>query len=95
MMTTAFKIDLMEPAMGMYELTSQRRTPTTIKTKITWIKGMISSFFCLDNRKERHSFNFEDWTCDVAAGQPTPPCPFPLPSNALPSPSPECHESCT
>jgi hypothetical protein len=34
----------MEPAMGMYELTSQRRTPTTIKTSTTWIKGMIYSF---------------------------------------------------
>jgi len=41
MTTTAFKIDLMELAMGMYELTSQRRTPTTIKTSTTWIKGMI------------------------------------------------------
>jgi hypothetical protein len=50
-MTTAFKIDLMEPAMGMYELTSQRRTPTTTKTNTTWIKGMIYSFFCLDFRK--------------------------------------------
>jgi hypothetical protein len=44
MITTAFKIDLIEPAMGMYELTSQRRTPTTIKTTTTWIKGMIYSF---------------------------------------------------
>jgi len=32
MMTTAFKIDLMEPAMGMYALMSQRITPTTTKT---------------------------------------------------------------
>jgi len=48
MTTTAFKIVLMEPAIGMYELTSQRRTPTTIKTNTTWIKGMIYSFFCMD-----------------------------------------------
>jgi predicted secreted protein len=45
MITTAFKIILMEPAIGMYELTSQRRTPTTIKVSTTWIKGMIYSFF--------------------------------------------------
>jgi hypothetical protein len=32
MTTTAFKIDLMEPAIGMKLLTSQRRTPTTIRT---------------------------------------------------------------
>jgi hypothetical protein len=30
--TTAFKIDLIEPAIGMKLLTSQSRTPTTIKT---------------------------------------------------------------
>jgi hypothetical protein len=46
MTTTAFKIDLMEPAIGMYELTSQRRTPTTTRTITTWTKGMIYSFFC-------------------------------------------------
>ncbi|MFA4901330.1 MAG: hypothetical protein WC600_01155 [Desulfobaccales bacterium] len=45
MTTTAFKIDLMEPAIGMYELTSQRRTPTTIKTSTTLIKGMIYSLY--------------------------------------------------
>jgi hypothetical protein len=67
MTTTAFKIDLMEPAMGMYELTSQRRIPTTTKTTTTWIKGMTYSFFCLDFRKVRQSFNFGDWTCDEAA----------------------------
>jgi len=70
MITTAFKIDLMEPAIGMYELTSQRSTPTTTKTTTTWIKGMIHSFFCLDFRKVRHPFNFGDWTCDEAAGRP-------------------------
>jgi hypothetical protein len=48
MTTTAFKIDLMEPAIGMYELTSQRSTPTTIKTTTTWIKGMIYSSLCLE-----------------------------------------------
>jgi hypothetical protein len=36
----------MEPAIGMYELTSQRRTPTTTRTITTWTKGMIYSFFC-------------------------------------------------
>lgn len=46
MTTTAFKIDLMEPAIGMYELTSQRRTPTTIRTSTTWIKGMLYSSSC-------------------------------------------------
>ena len=51
MITTAFKIDLMEPAMGMYELTSQRRTPTTTKTNTTWIKGMIYSFFIFEFQK--------------------------------------------
>jgi hypothetical protein len=49
--TTAFKIILMEPAIGMYELTSQRRTPTTIKVSTTWIKGMIYSFFCMEFKK--------------------------------------------
>jgi hypothetical protein len=51
----------------MYELTSQRRTPTTTKTTTTLTKGMIDSFFCLDFSKVRHSFNFGDWTCDEAA----------------------------
>ena len=32
MTTTAFKIDLIDPAMGMKPLTSQSRTPTTIRT---------------------------------------------------------------
>jgi len=35
MTTTAFKIDFMDPAMGMYRLMSQRRTPTTIRTITT------------------------------------------------------------
>src|SRR5579859_2499729 len=42
MTTTAFKIDLMEPAIGIKLLTSQRRTPTTIKVIRTLIKGIIS-----------------------------------------------------
>jgi len=33
--TTAFKIDLMEPAMGLNRLMSQRITPTTIRTTMT------------------------------------------------------------
>jgi len=45
MITTAFKIDLMDPAIGMYALTSQRRIPTTTRTTITWTKGMIYSSF--------------------------------------------------
>jgi hypothetical protein len=39
--TTAFKIDLMEPAIGIKLLTSQRSTPTTIRVIRTLIKGMI------------------------------------------------------
>jgi hypothetical protein len=53
MITTAFKIILMEPAMGIYELTSQRTTPTTIKVSTNWIKGMIYSSYGLDFRKIR------------------------------------------
>jgi hypothetical protein len=53
MITTAFKIILMEPAIGMYELTSQRPTPTTIKVSTNWIKGMIYSSYGLDFRKIR------------------------------------------
>jgi hypothetical protein len=43
MTTTAFKIDLMELAMGMNELISHRMTPTTIKVNNTWTRGMIYS----------------------------------------------------
>jgi hypothetical protein len=53
MMTTPFKIDLIEPAIGMYELTSQRRTPTTTKTNTTWINGMIYSSYGLGFRNAR------------------------------------------
>src|SRR6202022_133200 len=35
MTTTAFKIDLMEPAIGMNRLISHRMTPTTIKVNKT------------------------------------------------------------
>ena len=37
MTTTAFKIDLMEPAIGMKLLTSQRRTPTTFRAAKIYI----------------------------------------------------------
>jgi hypothetical protein len=33
MTTTAFKIDLIELAMGMYRLMSERITPTTIRSR--------------------------------------------------------------
>lgn len=39
--TTAFRIDLIEPAIGMKLFTNQSRTPTTIRTINTWSKGMI------------------------------------------------------
>jgi hypothetical protein len=67
MTTTAFKIDLMDPAIGMYELTSQRRTPTTTKTNITWTKGMIYSSSMFGFQKSALSFNFGDWTCNETA----------------------------
>src|SRR5208282_2974666 len=44
MTTTAFKMDLMLPAMGMKRLTNHRRTPTTIRAKRIWIRGMLDSF---------------------------------------------------
>ena len=40
-MTTTFKIDLMEFAIGMNRLISHRTTPTTISVNNTWTKGMI------------------------------------------------------
>jgi len=39
--TTAFKIDLIDPAIGMNEFTSQRRIPTTIRVRSIGSKGMI------------------------------------------------------
>src|SRR6476659_138161 len=41
--TTAFRIDLIDPAIGMKVFTSQRRTPTTIRVRITVSKGIIST----------------------------------------------------
>jgi hypothetical protein len=43
MTTTAFKIDLIELAIGMNELISHRMTPTTIKVNNIWTKGMTHS----------------------------------------------------
>jgi hypothetical protein len=40
MTTTPFKIDLIVPCIGMNRLTSQSKTPSTIKTITTCIKGM-------------------------------------------------------
>src|SRR5579863_84658 len=42
MITTAFRIDLMEPAIGMKLLTSQRRTPTTIRAIKICTKGVCT-----------------------------------------------------
>jgi hypothetical protein len=41
MTTTAFRIDLMDPAMGMKLFTSQSRTPTTIRVISMLSKGMM------------------------------------------------------
>jgi len=41
MTTMAFKIDLMEPAMGMNWLISHSTTPTTISVNNIWVKGMM------------------------------------------------------
>src|SRR5580704_5301080 len=40
MTTTAFKMDLIVPCIGMKRLMSQSRTPTTIKTITMFIRGM-------------------------------------------------------
>jgi hypothetical protein len=42
--TTTFKIFLIVPSMGMYELTSHRRTPATIKTSIIVKSDIINLF---------------------------------------------------
>jgi hypothetical protein len=47
MTTIAFKIDLMELAIGINELTSQRTTPTTIKVNNTLVKGTIGELTLL------------------------------------------------
>src|ERR1035438_3384042 len=41
-MTTAFRIDLMEPAIGMKLLTSQRSTPTTTRAIKICTKGVCA-----------------------------------------------------
>lgn len=38
--TTAFKMDLIVPCMGMNRLTSQSKTPTTIKTITIFSNGI-------------------------------------------------------
>src|SRR6266849_6240718 len=47
MTTTAFKIDLMLPAMGMNWFTSHKRTPTTTRTRRIWRRGMLFTFLSL------------------------------------------------
>jgi len=41
MTTTALRIDLMLPAMGMKRFTSHRRTPTTIRAKRICMRGIL------------------------------------------------------
>jgi hypothetical protein len=41
MTTTALRIDLMLPAMGMKLFTSHRRTPTTIRAKRICMRGIL------------------------------------------------------
>jgi len=41
MTTTAFKSDLMLPAMGTKLFTNQSNTPTAIRIKRTWRRGII------------------------------------------------------
>src|ERR1700736_6284341 len=43
MTTTAFRMDLMLPAMGIKRFRSHSRTPTTISTATRLIRGMIDS----------------------------------------------------
>lgn len=40
MITTKFKIDLIEDAMGRYVFTSQSSTPTTMRTMTTWTSNV-------------------------------------------------------
>jgi len=61
--TTAFKIDLIEPAIGMKPLTSQRRTPTTIRISTTWSKGIT---FLLVFRGGRIEFPLRICTVDYS-----------------------------
>jgi hypothetical protein len=41
--TTAFRIDLIEPAMGMNVFINHSKIPTTIKAMTTCIKGIAST----------------------------------------------------
>src|SRR5580693_7297685 len=45
--TTAFKMDLMLPAMGMKRFTSQSKTPTTIRVIRMGMRGMLFTFPCV------------------------------------------------
>jgi len=45
MTTMAFRIDLMELAIGMNWLINHKTTPTTINTNTTWVKGMTKLSF--------------------------------------------------
>src|SRR6266852_6863883 len=47
MTTTAFKMDLMLPAMGMKRFTSHSRTPTTIRVSRICRRGMLFTFLSL------------------------------------------------
>ena len=47
--TTAFRIDFIDPAIGMYLLMSPRRTPTTMSVSNTESKGMICRPLCFVN----------------------------------------------
>lgn len=60
MITTAFKIVLMEPAIGINRLINQRITPTTIRTTMTWIKGMSNTppLFLFSEAGKKVRFHF-------------------------------------
>jgi hypothetical protein len=75
MTTTAFKIDLMLPAMGMNRFTSHSRTPTTIRANTICMRGIL---FYLSVYAARHFFTDPtncyvpclDWkTCRIASIQ--------------------------
>jgi hypothetical protein len=51
MITTAFKIDLIDPAIGMKEFTTQRRTPITISDRTICSNGMTTHL--LDNFEDQ------------------------------------------
>ena len=62
MTTTAFKIDLIVPAIGMNRFTSHSRTPTTIRATKTCMRGILISFLIVLQdtftllRRFRHPF---------------------------------------